>query len=120
MGLLYLNIAAASCAVGVNVMDGENFEVDNWFRRVVRVGITGSNAVAGALGHFELKYGDRRVALLSSQSITDLSVSQLHMLPINSRLVCRPGEAIQLIVKTVSAGNEFRVLLDIKDIRPGR
>ena len=65
MGLLYLDeVAAATWTAGQNVMDGENFELDNWYRKVVRVGITGSSTIATAEGNFTLKYGERRVALL--------------------------------------------------------
>ena len=46
MGLLYIKeSAAATYAVGENIMDGQNFEVDNWARKVVRIGVVGSDAI---------------------------------------------------------------------------
>lgn len=117
MGLLYLlESAAASWTVGQNVMDGENFEVDNWVRRVARIAIVGSDAIECG---FTLKYGERRVGYFRQTTSGDVAITESDWQPVNSKLLCRAGEAISLeLAESQSGTNPLAVALDIKDVRP--
>ena len=78
----------------------------------------GSDAIECSL---RLKYGERRVGEFQQSTSGDVAVTDVDMQPINTRLVCRAGEAISLeLLGSQSGTNPLAVLLDIKDIAPSR
>ena len=110
--------AAAATAVGGNLMAGHDLETDNWYRKVTWIGVTGSDAVGECI--IEVKYGDHKVGETQNYHTTGvLTWDQVQ--PIASRLTCRPGEAIKLVLRgAASATNALEIVMGIKEIRRAR
>lgn len=108
--------SAGNIAVGGNLMSGNRFQTAPRFRRVRRVGCTGSSAAG--VGAFDIYYGATLVfnGVTPTTSGTTPPVESKDLLPVASDYVCQPGEPINLIVTTVSATNPFLVLLEIEEL----
>lgn len=117
MGLVYLvEGSAATWAVDDNLLDDENWiNQDNWARRVTRIGVAGSDAIAEC--ELELRYGERVVATFRNTTSGAVGVRGYDMQPVGSRLICRPNEEISLYLRNSQSGtNGLAVCMDVKDI----
>lgn len=107
--------ASAGSAVGTNIMSGNRFQTATTWRKVVRVGVTGSNAAAA--GSMDLLYGSTVIAngLSPTTSGAVIPLEAKDILPIRSDYWCEPGEPINVIITAVSTTTPFTLLLEIDE-----
>lgn len=109
--------SAGATAVGGNLMSGNRFQTAPRFRRIRRIGLTGSSAVG--TGSLDVFYGATLVfngVNVTTSGSTAVPLEAKDMLPVASDYVCQPGEPINLIVTAVSVTNPFICLLEIEEL----
>jgi len=109
----------AAPALGADVLADSWIKKSANYRRVCRIGLTGSTAEGDCF--FDLYYGSRKV--IAQLSVTtegnDIGFNNSKdIIVVSSKALCKPGEELRLVCTDAANSNEVSVHLDIQDIPP--
>ena len=100
-------------AVGLNVSDGQEWQISQRPRRVVRIGFTGAAVTTGT---FALYYGTERVIECTTNNATAANaLVNPYLFWHTSRLICPAGVPINVVVGEAFGASGYLVL-DIQEL----
>lgn len=91
-----MGTVAAAAGAGTNVLSGRWIETSKYWRRVARIGLSGSADITDFTGGIVLKYGEREVARLFPATFGAAVVDDDDMMVISSKKLCPPNTPISL------------------------
>ena len=116
------NVTQAVAIAGFNIGDGKWWATGQGFRKIVRFGLVAGAALGDTV--IELAYGSRKVAEIKNTTAGVSSTNggsckhDVDLKDLSDGAWCKPGEPINVIVKTQPTTNALEIELDIVEAKP--
>lgn len=112
--------AAASATVGVDLMDGQKLQTSPMQRKVTKIGVVGSTAIADFA--VELFYGSVFMGKFynTTAGASKIPTANADMITVGGPLRCAPNDPIHLFVADAANTENVAVTLQIQEFVPGR
>lgn len=115
MAVITVKEAAAASAVGTNLMAGHRMQIVPRYRRVSRIGVTGSAAAGDA--SVDLFYGDTYIGTFYNTTLgaNILPLDGRDMMNVPSTWALSPNEPLNILISDAGATNILYVTLEIQE-----